>query len=326
MADYTELLDCYSGDVLGLMKTFIGRLRSDADRRSYAAALRLFHDITGTDPLTASEDTFSRYVQALQKKTSAPSDGKKAWKHSTALKNRKILSSFVRYCAKIKEQGSDRVPGDFEDRLMYSPMRNVSDGFRYNDIVAVSDIDRLYCHLRDSGDLRLMCAFIFSFRCFLRPVNFIGAAFSDIHVDRAGEYFLDAKGRSALVHIPKDCVPYIEAYEKTRHGRFLFGKKQADGPVDITYLDGRLRKACRDAGCEAEGLTLNSLRNSATVYALSNGATPGIMADALDLQTASHFTRLSSLTVHFDYTHDYVGITFRPASGHADTEGQGEGK
>ena len=309
MGDYAELISCYGGDTYELMRTFIERLKSDADKGSYAEALRLFNEITGSDPLHADAGIFSRYVQKLADMTSPGNASGKVWKHSTALKNRKIVSSFVRYCEKMKNEGSAKVPADFEDKLMYSPMRKVRETYRYDEVISVSDLDRLYVQVRDSGDLMLMCAVIFAFRCFLRPVNFIGASFSDIYTDASGEYFLDAKGRSAMVHIPSDCVCYIEKYDMMPHGKFIFAKTRSDEPMDITYLDGKLRRACAKAGIEGS-VTLNSLRNSATVYAVSNGATPEMMAEALDMQTLAHIRKLSSLKVHFNNTEDYVGIRF----------------
>ncbi len=307
---YTELIECYDGDTFELMETFIERLKTDADKRTYAGALRLFHEITGSDPLHATESTFARYVRALNKRTE-PNGEEKTWKHSTALKNRKIINSFVRYCEKLKHKGSVKVPADFENKLMYSPMRAIQESFRYKDIVSVEDIDKLYCYLRDNKKHQLMCALIFALRCFLRPVNFISATFSDIYIDKTGEYFFNGKGRSMMVHIPSDCVPFFEAYAKSVHGNYIFSKTRTNEPMSIDYLDGRLKKACTDAGITSNGITFNNLRNSATVYAVSNGATPEMMAEALDLQTTAHFTKLSSLTLHFNYTQDYVGITFK---------------
>lgn len=311
MAEYKELLACYGGDTLDLMVSFIDRLKNGSDKRTYAEALRLFNELTGSDPVTASEAVFAKYVRALGRKTEQGGNGGRPWKHSTALKNRKIISSFVRYCLKLRGQESPKVPEGFEDRLMYSPMRGTDETYHFRDVPSVEDIDRLFVHLRGSSP-KLLTAFIFSFRCFLRPVNFIGAVWSDIYTDSSGEFFLQAKGRSALVHIPRDCVPYIEKHAEGSAGRYIFPKARTDEPCDVTYLDGRLRKACADAGIGTKGLTLNALRNAAAVYAASNGATPEMLAESLDLQTTRHFSKLTSLTIHFSGAEDYVGIRFSP--------------
>ncbi len=303
LIDLSDLKMMYPDDTYGLIDAFISRIKLAQDQKSYKNAFVVFHTATGgADLLTGSTEAFSAYVSYISKLCSSGQ-----LRHSTVCKYHKIIASFMSYCLDMAEH-SEVIPKNFENKMLFFPLKAPQDVIRLSHTPSLTDIDKLIGYLKTNDELTLI-AVLLSLRCYLKSGEFINLKTGDIFEAQDGKYYVDLRGRKRVVPLPEDVANIIAAYFETNlmDGDYLFSSKRSNH-LSINMMDARLGKACTACGIS---YTFNDIRNAAAVYSSSFGASETQISEAMGYKTTAHIKKLSSLYIPVEERKDYVNIVVK---------------
>jgi hypothetical protein len=301
LIDLTELEKMYPKATYGLIDAFISRIKLAQDQKAYKNAFVDFYKTTGSDLLTGDLDAFSKYVTHLMSLRA-----NNTLKRSTVCKYHKIIASFMSYCVDMSEH-TDTIPKNFENKMLYFPLKAPMDIFQLQHVPTLSELDKLIGYLKAHDQLTLI-AVLFSLRCYLKTGDFINLKTGDVF-EQDGSYFVEAHSRGVVIPVPEDMAGVIaEHFENNlSDGDYIFSSKRSRH-LAITSMDVRLQKACDACGIS---YTFNDIRNAAAVYSASNGASEEQISDAMGYKTTAHIKKLSSLKVPMEKREDYINICLK---------------
>lgn len=300
--DTRTLLSGFEEYTRSLIMSHVGTLKREADRAAYIGIFSDFFEVTRCDILKAGVEKVGKYMQVLRERYET-----EKIRYSTMEKYYKVLSAFCTYAcrtaADAKARGLEVNPllDGFENRFLYFPVKAREEKFAFEKVISLAELDLL---IGAADDDLTLASILLAFKCFLKSSDMIALTSEDIGTDEKGNCFLMLHERKEAVKIPKDVKPVLMRLKALGDG-YLFRNTRTKQFTQKSLIM-RLSKACEAAGIK--NYTFNDLRNSAAVFAASNGATAKELKESMLHRSASHSAKLTSLKVNLNPAESYMHI------------------
>jgi integrase len=285
-----------------IWRKFSSNFKNPNTKDTYFSDICSFADFIKKDIPDATYNDCILYIDDLKKRRAAGE-----FMLSTVAKKHKELSGLFTY---IKSQNFD-IPDDFNNWFRKIEVELPSSAISANKVLSVTEIDQLIGYLRQNNIICLI-ALLLSFKQMLKTSEMINLKVSDITLDSQNNPFIrlpSIHGEFRYNKLSQDVLSLLIEHTASFDGGYILSK---DGKVPYSKrtLQKYLQEACKNSGIE-NTYTFNDLRNTGTVFAISNGAAIGTVKNELGMITNRHITRLKSLVINFNDAGSYVNIELK---------------
>lgn len=297
--------DMYPSDTAELMISYLSGIKTYKEVSARASVYADFFAVTGADLLRCQRDTIVMYLNVLGSRVE-----KEAMKRSTSIKYRKFLSAFLSWCEAEKESGNEDVPDGFRNVMKDIRSEESGEVFRLEEMPGLSELDKLIGYLKEKDRLVLTAAML-SMKCLLKTGEIVPLKRRDILSESGGKTFIIVEGRTVPIFVPEDISGLLdETVGAAGTSQWLFPSRKNGGHLEVSFFQRHLSNACKSAGVRR--MTFNSLRNMASVMAVSAGADVVKLNEDLGNKTKTHIAKLESLPLRYSDSGDrYVNLTFK---------------
>ena len=280
---------------------FMAGFRNPSTKDSYFSDICTFSEFIKKDILESTFEDCKRYTEYLYVQKAAG-----AIKQSTIVKKHKELSALFTFICNGKYQ----VPRDFTNWFIKIEVEVPTSSIHANTVLSVTDIDILVGYLRENNEICFI-AFLLALKQMLRTSEMVNLKVPDITLDEQNVPCLRIKESSGHVRYNKIAPDVFEAImhliSDGRNGYIL--SKDGRKPYAKRTLQKYLSDAC--AALNMKSITFNDLRNTGTVYSISNGASIELVNQELGMVSNRHITRLQNTVVTFNNASDYVNVELK---------------